>query len=174
MARKRAIGGAIALIALTVTVAAGAISASAARSDSEHGSASSLVGTWDVTVTIQNPPPGLVPVQRLLATFTRDGGTTESAAVPAALRGASHGAWYRTGRDLFSMTRVFFRFNPQTGAYLGTQKINATIRVAAGSETFKAVSLAELRDADGNLVLAGLRSTAVGTRMHVERIPDQP
>ena len=67
------------------------------------------------------------------------------ASAAPALRGASHGAWERIEPDLFAVTRVFFRFNPLTGAYLGTQKVNATVRVAPDGETFPAVSLSELR-----------------------------
>jgi hypothetical protein len=169
---KRAIVGVVALIA-TVMVPAGAVPAS---SDSGFPSrfGPSIVGSWDVTVTLLNPPAGLPPMQRSLATFDGDGGTIESAAVPGNVRGASHGTWERTGRDTFAMTRVFFRFNPQTGAYIGTQKINANIRVAPDGESFNAVSVSELRDPSGNVVLAGLRALAAGTRMHVERIPDQP
>jgi hypothetical protein len=66
------------------------------------------------------------------------------------------------------------RFNPQTGAYLGTQKVNATVQVAKDGETFSAVSISELRDPAGTVVLSGLRGTAVGTRIHVEQIPDRP
>jgi hypothetical protein len=126
MARKTSAVGAIALIALTVIVAAGAVSASAARNDVVHSSAHALVGSWDVTLTLPGLPPG-----RVLATFDGDGGTVESANAAPALRGASHGAWERIEPNLFAVTRVFFRFNPQTGAYLGTQKVNATVRVAA-------------------------------------------
>ena len=169
MTRKTSVLGAIALIALTIIVAAGAISAAAAGNDLEHSSAHAIVGTWDVNLTLAGLPPG-----RVLATFDGDGGTVESANAPPALRGASHGAWRRIGPNLFAMTRVFFRFNPQTGAYLGTQKVNATVRVAADGETFNAVSVSELRDPAGNVVLAGLRGTAVGTRIHVEQITDQP
>jgi hypothetical protein len=170
---KRAVASVVALVA-TVMVAAGAVSASPERGGFGQRSAQSLVGSWDVTVTLQNPPPGLPAVQKSLATFNRDGGTIESAAVPAALRGASHGAWERIARNLFAMTRVFFRFNPQTGAYIGTQKINATIRVSSDGDSFAAISVSELRDPAGTVVLAGLRATAVGTRIHVEQIPDQP
>ena len=48
------------------------------------------------------------------------------------------------------------------------------MRVAPDRRTFAAVSVSELRDAAGNLVLAGLRATATGTRIDVDRIPDQP
>ena len=127
-----------------------------------------------MTVTLLNPPPGVPPLQRSLATFNSDGGTIESAAVSGTVRGASHGTWERIGRSLFAMTRVFFRFNPQTGAYIGTQKINATIRLSSDGDSINAVSVSELRDPAGNVVLAGLRATAAGTRIHVEPIPDQP
>lgn len=175
MTRRRSALAAIALAGVTAMVATGAISA--ASDDPGRGrwdGASQLVGTWDVTVTIPNPPPGLPPVQKSLATFNEDGTTVESANAPTAARGASHGAWERIGPNLFAMTRVFFRFNPQTGAYLGTQKINATVRVSPDGETFAAVSFSELRDAEGNLVLAGLRATAAAARMHPQRIADQP
>lgn len=169
MSKKTSVVGVIASLVVTVNVAAGAMSAGAARNDLAHSSAHALVGTWDVTLTLPGLPPG-----RVLATFTSDGGTVESANAAPALRGASHGAWDRIEPDLFAVTRVFFRFNPQTGAYLGTQKVNATVRVAPDGETFAAVSISELRDPDGNLVVGGLRGTAAGKRIHVERIPDQP
>ena len=102
--------------------------------------------------------PGLPP-GRVLATFDGDGGTVESANAAPALRGASHGAWQRIAPNLFAVTRVFFRFNPQTGAYVGTQQVNATVRVAPDGETFTAVSVSELRDPAGNLILGGLRGT---------------
>lgn len=174
MTRKRSVVAAITLLALTVMVATGAMSASAAKNESLKSTAHTLVGSWNVTITLLNPPPGLPPVQRSLATFTRDGGTVETANAAPVLRGASHGAWERIQPNLFAVTRVFFRFNPQTGTYLGTQKVNATARVAPDGETFTAVSVSELRDPDGNVVLAGLQATAVATRIHAERIPDQP
>ena len=117
----------------------------------------SLVGTWDVTLSIPGQPPG-----RVLATFAGDGTTVESAAAPGTIRGASHGVWERVEPSLFSVTRVFFRFNPQTGAFLGTQKVNATVRVASDRKTFIAVSISEQRDPAGNLIVGGLRGT--GTR----------
>jgi hypothetical protein len=169
MASKPSIVGAIALIALTVIVAWGAVSAGAARTDLEHSSAHALVGSWDVTLTLPGLPPG-----RVLATFDGDGGTVESANAAPALRGASHGAWQRIEPNLFAVTRVFFRFNPQTGAYVGTQQVNATVRVAPDGETFTAVSVSELRDPAGNLILGGLRGTATGKRIHAEPITNQP
>ncbi len=169
MDRKRAVVAATAMLALTVVVATAAVSASAAKTPRKAGAGYALVGTWDVTLSLPGQPPG-----RVLATFAGDGTTVESAAAPPALRGASHGVWERIGPYLFSVTRIFFRFNPQTGAFLGTQKVNATVRVAQDGQTFSAVSISEQRDPSGNLVVGGLRGTAQGTRLEVEQIPDRP
>ena len=160
---------AIALFALTGVVATAAVSASAAKNPQKASAKYVLVGTWDVILSIPGQPPG-----RVLATFEGDGTTVESAAAPPALRGASHGVWERIEPYLFSVTRVFFRFNPQNGAFLGTQKVNATVRVAKDGKTFTAVSISEQRDPAGNLIVGGLRGTAQGARLEVEQIPDQP
>ena len=110
----------------------------------------------------------------MLATYNDDGTTVESAAASPATRGSSHGAWERIGPDLFSVTRIFFRFNPQTGAFLGTTKVNASVRVASDGESFEAVSISELRDPAGALIVGGLRGPATATRVHVETIEDRP
>ena len=129
MHATRVVTAVVALLAVSVT-AAGAVSA--ARADDDGSRPGALVGTWDVNVQLPGAPPA-----RVLATFNGDGTTVESAAAPPATRGASHGVWERIGRDLFSVTRIFFRFNPQTGAFLGTTKVNATARVASDRETFE-------------------------------------
>jgi hypothetical protein len=157
-----------AFVVVASAVAAGGVAAAQQDNDHRNGKRA-LVGTWDVTLTLPGAPPG-----RVLATFNTGGTTVESAAASPSTRSASHGVWKRIGRDLFSVTRVFFRFNPQTGAYLGTTKVNATARVAPDGQTFAAVSLTELRDPAGNLVAGDLRGTATGVRMSVEQIPDRP
>ena len=167
MKSKRSLVAAIALFALTIMVAA--VSAQAAKSPAKVGAGYALVGAWDVTLSIPGQPPG-----RVLATFGGDGTTTDTATTPPALRGPSHGAWERIGPYLFAVTRVFFTFNPQTGAFSGTQKVNATVRVAQDGKTFTAVAIAELRDPTGALIVGGLRVTAQGVRVEVEQIPDRP
>ena len=165
MHAKRVVATVVALVAVGV-IAAGAVSA--ARADDEPRSRA-LVGTWDVTLQLPGAPPA-----RVLATYNEDGTTVESAAAAPATRGSSHGAWERIGRDLFSVTRIFFRFNPQTGAFLGTTKVNASVRVASDGESFEAVSISELRDPAGALIVGGLRGTATAMRVHVETIEDRP
>jgi hypothetical protein len=163
ISRKRVAALVSVLTAVTI-VSAGAVSA--AQAEKRPNGQGALVGTWNVRFSIPGTPPA-----RVLATFNRDGTTVESAAAPPTSRGASHGVWKRSGPYLFSVTRVFFRFE-DGGAFLGTQKVNATVRVAADRQTFSAVSISELRDPAGNVVF-GLRGTAQATRMRVEEILDQ-
>lgn len=167
MTRKRWFAAA-AMLVFVLSTAAGAASAPSAKRGPNAGLAP-LVGTWDVVLSLPGAPPG-----RVLATFMADGTTVESASAPPATRGASHGAWKKIGPSLFSVTRIFFRFNPQTGAFLGTTKVNATARVARDRRTFSAVSLSELRDPAGTVVASGLRGTAQGSRISAEEIPDRP
>ncbi len=157
----------VSFLALTLVVAVGAWSASAGTKRSAHGARATLVGTWDVTVSVAGQPPF-----RTLATFERGGTTVETAAAPGTLRGSSHGAWKRIGHRLYAMTRIFFRF--EGGVYAGTSKVNATIRVASDGETIEAVSISELRDPAGNLIRGGIPGTAAGSRVNVEEIPDRP
>ena len=130
------------------------MSAGAARNEaSTQFGAAALVGSWDVTLTLVGLPPG-----RVLATFDGDGGPVESANTPPALRGRlARSLGTDRARPVRDHESVLQERRPQTGAYLGTQRVNATVRVAADSETFTAVSVSELSDPDGNLVVGGLR-----------------
>jgi hypothetical protein len=164
MTRKRSVAAFCALLAVGI-VGGGVVSA--AQAEKPPNGRAALVGTWDVRLAIPGGPPG-----RVLATFNRDGTTVESAAAPPTSRGASHGVWRRIEPDLFSVTRVFFRF--EGGVFVGTQKVNATVRVAPDGQTFAAVSISQMYDPAGNAVGPQFRGTAQGTRMQVEEIPDRP
>ncbi len=63
---------------------------------------------------------------------------------------------------------------PPRGTYLGTQRINETVRLAPDGESYTAVAISNLFDTNGTLVVGGLRATITATRIDVERIPDQP
>lgn len=166
MMRKKSVIGAIALLALTVMVGAGAISAAAGDDRRDQG-ANGLVGSWEVSV---DRGPQLPPVKSL-HTYTRGHALVETANLPN--RSPSQGAWEHVKGRLYATTHIFFRFDP-TGAYLGTQKINETVRLAQNGESFTAVAISTLFDPNGNVVVSGLRATIAGQRIHVERIPDQP
>ena len=166
MISTRSVAGAIALIAVVALVAAGAISASSGDHRGGRG-ANGLVGSWELTV---NRGPLLPPVKGL-TTYTRGHSVIGTANV--VIRGPAHGTWEHVSGRLYADTHVFFRFDP-TGAFLGTQRINENVRLAPDGDSYTAVAISSQFDPNGNLVASGLRATITATRIHVDRIPDQP
>jgi hypothetical protein len=134
----------------------------------------SVEGSWIVTVTRVNPPANLPPTFKSLMTFAAGGGLVESSSTGTTRRGPAHGVWERIAGRLYATTMVLFRFDPATGAFLGTQKVNRTMQLSQDGQTFEAVSLAAQYDPAGILTLGGLRATETGERIDVDRIADQP
>ena len=170
---KRRIPIAIAglLVVAAVAAAAGLSSASSAASSTEG---LQLDGTWMVTVTRVNPPPGVAPTFKSLLIYTRGGGMIETNNTGTTRRGAALGQWERIGNDLFATSMWLFRFDPATGTSLGTQEIDRTMRLSADGESFTAVAVIHVFDSDGNQVGDALHATEVGTRLAINRNPDQP
>src|SRR5262245_34006607 len=161
--RNRSLVAVAAVIAAIATSAAGAIAAGAGGSATQR-SGNQIAGSWDVAVDRPAPLSDL----RSLQTFTRDGSVVEIANGGTAVRSPSHGAWkHVAGRD-YASTIVFFRFDPQTGAYLGTQKVNRAITLAPDGASYEGVGVSTLFDPAGNVVVAGLRAPEVGVRIQVE------
>ena len=117
--------------------------------------------------------PAPLPPLTSLQVFTRGGSVIETANEWSATRTESFGAWERINRRLYAATTMFFRFNPQTGAYLGTQRISRTIELAKDGQSFAHVARVTALDPNGN-VQASFIARATGKRMEVERIPDLP
>lgn len=166
MISTRSVVSAMVLIAVAAMVAAGAISASSGDRRGAHG-ANQLVGSWELTVD-RGPQ---LPEVKGLTTYTRGHSLVGSGNLLT--RGASHGTWEHLNGRLYADTHVFFRFGP-TGVYLGTQRVNETVRLAQDGESYTSVAISNLFDPNGNLVVGGLRATVTATRIHVDRIPDQP
>jgi hypothetical protein len=153
---------AIAAIAVAALVAAGATWGGRDGHDNN-----TLVGTWQLTV---NRGPGLPPVQGL-TTYTRGHSLIGTGNVT--VRGPAHGVWEHVRGRLFADTHIFFRFDA-TGAFIGSQKIRESVRLSDDGESYTAIAISDQFDPSGNLVASGLRATITATRMHVERIPDEP
>jgi hypothetical protein len=153
---------AIAAVAVAVIMAIGSAGASA------EGSGNQLAGTWRVTVIRPAPLPPLASLQ----VFTGDGSVIE-AANDSAARSASYGSWERVNDRLYAATGVFFRFDPQTGAPIGTLKVDRNIRLAPDGQTFTAAAVATAYDNAGN-VLFSFKVPSTGERMGVDRIADLP
>jgi hypothetical protein len=148
--------------------AAAAILAIGSAGASADNSGNQLAGTWRVTVIRPAPLPPLASLQ----VFTRDGSVIE-AANDSAARSASYGSWERVDDRLYAATGVFFRFDPQTGAAIGTLKVDRNIRLAADGQTFTAAAVATAYDTAGNVVFS-FKVPSTGERMGVDRIPDLP
>jgi hypothetical protein len=158
------------LIALTTVVAVGAISASAGNNRATHSTNSKLVGSWMVSV---NRDPALPPLKSLQS-YTRSHSVIEIGNLGATVRSPSHGAWKRMGNRKYGTTTVFFRFDPASGAYIGTVKLRHELELAPDGQSFAGVGIGELRDANGNL-LPGSNArvdTVTAERINVEPLPD--
>jgi hypothetical protein len=167
LTRKRSLASAIALVAAAAMVAAGAIYASSGDDGRSQG-ANQIIGSWEQTV---NLGPQLPPVKGLI-TYTRGHSIVGTANL--LIRGPSHGTWEHLSGRLYADTHVFFRFNPTTGAFLGTQRVNETLRLAPDGDSYTSVAISNQFDPSGNLIAGGLRATVTATRIHIDRIPDQP
>jgi len=155
-------------VLVAIAVSAGAISASAGGD--HHGP--KLVGTWMVDV---NRGPALPPLKSLQS-YTGGHNVIEIANGGATVRSPSHGAWDKIGGRKYGTTVIFFRYDPVSGAYLGTLKIRHELEVAEDGQSFTGVAIGELRDANGNLLPGSntRKDTVTAERINVEPLPDLP
>ena len=167
MTRKRSVASATALAAVAALVAAGAIYASSGDDGKSQG-ANQIIGSWELTVDRGHQLP---PVKGL-TTYTRGHSVVGTANLLN--RGPAHGTWKHLSGRLYADTHVFFRFDPATGAFLGTQGVNETAQLAPDGDSYTSFAISNLFDPSGNLVAGGLRATVTATRIHIDRIPDQP
>jgi len=128
-----------------------------------------IVGAWTTTVTFvncQTGDPVGVPAFPGLFTF-HDGGTMSEYGVPPgsspALRSPGHGVWQREeGWQDYAFTFMFRRYDA-TGASIGSQRVEATLKLAANGDSFVTKSAVEILGPNNNVVATGCAST-VGTR----------
>jgi hypothetical protein len=126
-----------------------------------------LQGVWKTQITIVDcvsgtklagPFPGFI-------SFQAGGTISESGpALPNSTRGPGFGIWQRAGRNLFTETLTFQRFDP-TGIYLGTQVIRAKAKVADDSQSYVGVGgTFEVKDQAGTTLATGC-SNATAVRL---------
>jgi ABC-type transport system substrate-binding protein len=159
------------LLVLAAVVATTGLNSASATSSAEG---LQLDGTWMVTVTRINPPPGVAPTFKSLLSYARGGVMIETSNTGTTRRGAALGQWERIGNDLFATSMWLFRFDPATGAHLGTQEVDRTVRLSADGDSFTAVAVVQQFDVDGNPVGGQLHATEVGERLAINPNPDQP
>ena len=146
--------------------------ASAQDTQSQQSSASAahertIQGVWRTAVTPRNCQTGeAILTLSGLFTFNQGGTMSEYGIGPGsspALRSPGHGVWARAhGWQDYSFAFTFYRYNA-SGAFLGSQKITATLELDAGGDAFASRSAIEILDVNGAVIGTGC-ATAVGTR----------
>ena len=169
MSSKRVIA-ALAVVAAVIVVAAGAASAPAGSASNRHASGNRLAGTWIGTVIRPTPLPPVTSLQ----VYTGDGSVIEwGDDASGAGRSAQFGTWERIGGRRYAASGTFFRFNPTTGAKVGSMKIDRTLRLSDDAQSFTAVAKVLTLDLSDNVV-GSFVARSTGVRMQVERIAEQP
>jgi hypothetical protein len=159
LSRTTKLRAAVASVVAATAVAGGAIATAGAASES---SGNQLPGTWSVTVNRPAPMPPLASLQ----VYTGKGSMVESGNDSMA-RSPQYASWQRVAGREYAATGVFFRFDPQTGAFLGKQKINRTIDLSEDGQSFTFHGRATVYDANGN-VLASFPVGGSAQRLQVE------
>ena len=166
MKKASTVLAAAALIVLTALVAVGVTATTGiagTRSKSDQ-----LTGTW--SVALERPAP-LAPLKSVQV-FTSSGAMIEMANESQATRTAQYGAWERIRGRLYAASGIIYRFDRQ-GNFVGTTKINKTIKLGSDGNTFKHIARVSVYDASDHL-LTRFVGRASGVRMPIERISDVP
>ena len=76
----------------------------------------------------------------------------------------------------YGSTVIFFRYDPVSGAFIGTLKLRHEVEVATDGQSFAGVAIGELRDVSGNLLPGSntRKDTVTAERINVEPLPDLP
>ena len=172
MFRKRVIAT-LAVVAVVLVVAAGAVIAQQGSASNRHGSGNQLAGTW--IVTVERPPQRPLIV---LQHWNKDGtylsysGNGTLADSPA---GRSHefGSWERIEGRLYASSGSWLRYDT-TGAHIGSSRADRTIRLSDDGDSFEVVTRVRALDLDGNVITTFPARHGRGERMQIERIPDEP
>jgi len=169
----------LASMVLGISLIAGTLAWSPAFADEGR---QRLDGSWVATVTATNPPLGSFTS---LMTFTRSGGVVESRRLYVAdspfgplLETPGHGAWVRTGKRKFSIAFTFLLQgapdNPEfAGESIGTDNIRLNVGLSRTGDTLSGDFVSEIRDLDGNLLLA-VEGSIEAKPILVETNPSHP
>lgn len=159
-------------------IVAGALLLTASLAGSGVSSASSgshgIEGTWHLTITRENPPAGQPAVIEALVNYAADGTTTDSSNSGILRRTAGYGEWERIGERMYASSNLSFQFNPTTGAWTGTARVDRKVQLSQDGTTFVGVGRLTVFDTAGNVIISGLRTTEVGRALEITVIEDVP
>ncbi len=161
----KAIGGASLVIVILALFSQ--VWVSAQDSDNEllpNGNERSLVGSWDVQVSIRDCQTGAVFVSFPAMITYNQGGTMQETANDAAplLRLPGHGVWNRQNGQHYSSTFQFFRFNPD-GTFAGRNIIRSSVSLGLSGNRYTTTDTVKVLAANGDLITTAC-ATSTATR----------
>ncbi len=114
----------------------------------------SLVGTWDVTVTVTDCHGNPVRTVRSIQQFDKSGSATETA--NTASRGISLGVWthQHESDQIFPASYWFFRYTA-TGTFASFAKVLDTITLSPDGTEFTSTGTVQDFDANNNSISIG-------------------
>jgi hypothetical protein len=169
MTRKTAVAMLVVISSTIMVGAAGVTTTPAGSASNRHASANGLAGTW--VQTVNRPAP--LPPLRSMQVINRGGTALETSNEPPGTRSPMFSTWKHIGGRLYAATGVHFLFDPHTGEFQGTRKINRTIELARDGQSLKTVARVTTMDPLGNVVGTFI-ARASAERMQLEVIPDLP
>lgn len=152
---------------LATSLATGGTSSASSGS---HG----IEGTWQVTIHREAPPPGQPADIQALMNYAADGTLTESSNSGILRRTVGYGEWERIGDRLYTSSHVSFTFNPTTGAWTGTSRLDRKVLLSEDGTTFVGVARLDVFDVDGNILVEDSRTTEFGRALEIVVIDDVP
>jgi hypothetical protein len=142
-----------------VVIASLAAMTGCATTTGPRGSASPLIGAWQVDSVRGNG------VGKNLLTFSSDGTFFRSGDTHPVLSGA-HGAWKQTAEGEYQATYVAFRFD-ENRKWIGSNRTQLRIKFGPGPNEFSGTARAVIRDLEEKQLGVG-EARLQGKRIEVE------
>jgi hypothetical protein len=158
----------IAPLTMTASIASGPDVPRWQSSVSSNASERTIEGVWKTAVAQRNCQTDAVGPFGIRGLFTfHEGGTmSEFGVAPGsspAQRSPGHGVWQQEhGWQDYSLAFTYYRYDV-SGAFVGSQKVSATLELGASGDEFTGKSSVEVFDANDNLT-ATVCAASVGTR----------
>ena len=155
-------------LAMTISIASVPNVKGKQSSAVSNASERTIEGVWRTAVAPRNCQTDAVGPFGIRGLFTfHEGGTmSEFGVAPGstpALRSPGHGIWQREhGWQDYSLAFTYYRYDV-SGAFVGSQKVRATLELGASGDEFTGKSAVEVFDANDNLVATAC-AASVGTR----------
>lgn len=125
--------------------------------DAREQQRKAIAGTWEVVANPINPPPGFPTEFRALHTFTEDGRFIETSANNPVGAGGARGEWRYEGGRKYSVTFLFFVFDP-AGQHAVTIRVRTLLTLNRQGNEWSGSFKFDILTPDGHLLQTGTGS----------------